>query len=220
MSVSTVTVEVRRLGLNRLSKLAPPDPVVRYERSRPGSLVHMDIKKLGRIGRVGHRIHGDYRKRARGVGWEFYHAAIDDASRVAYGEVLLSERKEDVTAFLLRVVAFFERQGVKIAQLMTDNGPGYRSKLFRRTLRELGIRHLFTRPYTPRTNGKVERFIRTSVEEWAYARPYHHSRERTAALLPWLRYYNCVRRHAAIRRRTPLERLVDLRVTNVLAIHT
>lgn len=220
MPVSTVTVEVRRLGLNRLSKLVPPEPVVRYERSRPGSLLHMDIKKLGRIGRVGHRIHGDRRKRVRGIGWEFYHAAIDDASRVAYGEVLDSERKEEVTAFLLRAVAFFERQGVKISQLMTDNGSAYRSKLFRRTVRELGIRHLFIRPYTPKTNGKVERFIRTSVEEWAYGRPYHHSRERTAALGPWLRYYNCTRRHAGIGRRTPWQRLVDLRVTNVLATHS
>ena len=220
MPVSTVTVVVRRLGLNRLSKLAPPDPVVRYERSRPGSLLHMDIKKLGRIGRVGHRIHGDRSKRAPGVGWEFYHAAIDDASRVAYGEVLGSERKEEVTAFLLRVVACFERQGVKISQLMTDNGPAYRSKLFRRTLKQLGIRHLFTRPYTPRTNGKVERFIRTSVEEWAYGRPYHHSNKRTAALRVWLRYYNLTRRHAGIGRRTPFERLVELRVTNVLATHT
>jgi transposase InsO family protein len=187
MPVSTVTVEVRRLGLNRLSRLAPPVPVVRYERSRPGSLVHMDIKKLARIERIGHRIHGDRSQRSLGVGWESYHAAIDDASRVAYGEVLESERKEDVTAFLLRVVAFFECQGVKIAQLMTDNGPGYRSKLFGRTLRELGIRHLFTRPYTPRTNGKVERFIRTSAEEWACGRPYHHSRERTKMLRAWLR---------------------------------
>lgn len=203
MPVSTVTVVVRRLGLNRLSKLAPPDPVVRYERSRPGSLVHMDIKKLGRIARVGHRIHGDRSQRVRGVGWEFYHAAIDDASRAAYGEVLPSERQEDVVAFLLRVVGFFERQGVKISQLMTDNGPGYRSKLFRRTLKQLGIRHLFTRPYTPKTNGKVERFIRTSVEEWAYGRPYHHSKERAKALLAWLRYYNLTRRHAGIGRRTP-----------------
>jgi transposase InsO family protein len=220
MSVSTVTVEVRRLGLNRLSRLAPPDPVVRYERSRPGSLVHMDIKKLARITRVGHRIHGDRSKRSPGVGWESYHAAVDDASRVAYGEVLESERKEDVTAFLLRVVAFFECQGVKISQLMTDNGPGYRSALFRCTLKELGIRHLFTRPYTPRTNGKVERFIRTSAEEWAYGRPYHHSRERTKALRPWLRYYNLTRRHAGIGRRTPFQRLVELRVNNVLATHT
>jgi transposase InsO family protein len=205
MPVSTVTVEVRRLGLNRLSRLAPPDPVVRYERARPGSLVHMDIKKLGRIRRIGHRIHGDRSKRSPGVGWEFYHAAIDDASRVAYGEVLGSERKEDVLAFLLRVVAFFEHQGVKISQLMTDNGPAYRSKLFRRTLKE---------------HGKVERFIRTSAEEWAYGRPYHHSRERTKALRHWLRYYNLTRRHAGIGRRTPFQRLVELRVNNVLATHS
>jgi transposase InsO family protein len=220
MPISTVTVEVRRLGLNRLSKLAPPDPVVRYERSRPGSLIHMDIKKLARIVRVGHRIHGDRSKRVAGVGWEFYHAAIDDATRLAYGEVLPSERKEDVVAFLQRTVAFFERQGVKISQLMTDNGPAYRSKLFGRTLRVLGIQHIFTRPYTPRTNGKVERFIRTSTEEWAYGRAYPHSRVRTKALRAWLDYYNLTRRHAGIGRRTPFQRLVALRVTNVLATHT
>lgn len=219
MSVSTVTVELRRLGLNRLSKLAPPVPVVRYERTRPGELVHMDIKKLARIQRVGHRIHGDRSQRVHGAGWEFYHAAIDDASRVAYGEVLPSERKEDVVAFLLRVVAFFERQGVKISRLMTDNGPGYRSKLMARTLEALGIRHLFTRPYTPRTNGKVERFIRTSIEEWAYARPYRRSKDRTAALDLWLRYYNCVRRHSGIGRLTPFQRLVEIRVINVLATY-
>ena len=220
MPVSTVVSEVRRLGLNRLSKLAPPEPVVRYERPRPGSLIHMDIKKLARITRVGHRIHGDRSKKARGVGWEFYHAAIDDATRLAYGEVLESERKEDVTAFLLRVVAFFERQGVKISDLMTDNGSAYRSKLLRRTLEQLGIRHIFTRPYTPKTNGKVERFIRTSSEEWAFGRPYHTSRQRTNALVAWLTYYNVRRRHAGIGRQTPLTRLTELRVTNVLVNNT
>ena len=220
MPISTVTVEVRRLGLNRLSRLAPPDPVVRYERARPGSLVHMDIKKLARIVRIGHRIHGDRSRTVEGAGWEFYHAAIDDASRVSHGEVLGSERKEDAVAFLLRVVAFFELQGVEISQLMTDNGSAYRSKLFRRTLRRLGIKHIYTRPYTPKTNGKVERFIRTSVEEWAYARPYHNSKERAQALAAWLPYYNLTRRHAGIGRQTPFQRLVALRVTNVLATHS
>ena len=219
MPVSTVTVEVRRLGLNRLSRLAPPDPVVRYERARPGSLVHMDIKKLARIVRIGHRVHGDRSKRVYGAGWEFYHAAIDDATRVGYGEVLESERKEDVTAFLLRVVGFFAAHRVQISQLMTDNGSGYRSKLFRRTLEALGIRHLFTRPYTPKTNGKVERFIRTSLEEWAYGRPYPTSKQRTGDLRHWLHYYNLTRRHAGIGRRTPWQRLVDLRVTNVLVTY-
>ncbi|WP_428276600.1 IS481 family transposase [Candidatus Palauibacter sp.] len=220
MPISTVTLEVRRLGLNRLESLAPPEPVVRYERSRPGSLVHMDTKKLARIERPGHRIDGDRSKTVKGAGWEYYHAAVDDASRVAYGEVLPGERKEDAVAFLLRVVAFFERQGVKISQLMTDNGGCYRSKRFRRTLRELGIGHIFTRPYTPRTNGKVERFIRTSLTEWAYGRSYPHSRVRTRVLRVWLRYYNLRRRHTAIGRLTPMQRLVELRVTNVLGIYT
>ena len=220
MPVSTVVSEVRRLGLNRLSRLAPPEPVIRYERSRPGSLIHMDIKKLARITRTGHRIHGDRSKKVRGAGWEFYHAAVDDATRLAYGEVLPSERKEDVTAFLLCVVAFFQRQGVTISDLMTDNGSAYRSKLFARTLKALGIRHIFTRPYTPKTNGKVERFIRTSSEEWAFGRPYHTSRQRTNALAAWMTYYNVSRRHAGIGRRTPLTRLTELRVTNVLATYT
>lgn len=220
MPLSTVTVEIRRLGLNRLSKLAPPDPVVRYERSRPGSLLHMDIKKLARIEQVGHRIHGDRSRTVDGAGWEFYHAAIDDATRLAYGEVLPSERKEDVVAFLGRGVAFFERQGVKVSQLMTDNGSAYRSKLFRRALEQLGIHHIFTKPYTPKTNGKVERFIRTSAEEWAYGRTYSHSRLRTRALRTWLYYYNATRRHFGIGRRTPFQRLVELRVNNVLATHS
>ena len=220
MPVSTVTLEVRRLGLNRLEKLAPPEPVVRYERSRPGSLVHMDTKKLARIVRPGHRIDGDRSRTVRGAGWEYYHAAVDDASRVAYGEVLPSERKEDAVAFLLRVVAFFGRQGVKISQLMTDNGAAYRSKRFRRVLRELGIGHIFTRPYTPRTNGKVERFIRTSLAEWAYGRSYPHSRVRTRVLRVWLRYYNLRRRHTAIGRLTPMQRLAELRATNVLGIYS
>ncbi len=155
----------------------------------------------------------------RGAGWEYYHAAVDDASRVACGDVLPGERKEDAVAFLLRVVAFFGGQGVKIGQLMTDNGGCYRSKLFRRTLRELGIGHIFTRPYTPRTNGKVERFIRTSLAEWAYGRSYPHSRVRTRVLRTWLDYYNLRRRHTAIGRLTPMQRLVELRVTNVLGIN-
>ena len=220
MPVSTVTLEMKRLGLSRLSSLAPPEPVVRYERSRPGSLVHMDIKKLARIVRPGHRVDGDRSKTVKGAGWEFYHAAIDDASRLACGEVLPGERKEDAVAFLLRVVAFFGRQGVKISQLMTDKGGCYRSKRFRRTLRELGIGHIFTRPYTPRTNGKVERFIRTSLAEWAYGRSYPHSRVRTRVLRIWLDYYNLRRRHTAIGRLTPMQRLVELRVTNVLGINS
>ena len=217
MPVSTVTLEVRRLGLNRL---APPEPVVRYERSRPGSLVHMDIKKLARIVRPGHRIDGDRSRTVRGAGWEYHHAAVDDASRVAYGDVLPGERREDAVAFLLATVAFFERMGVRIAQLMTDNGGCHRSKRFRTTLRELGIGHILTRPYTPRTNGKVERFIRTSLAEWAYGRSYPHSRVRTRVLRVWLHYYNLRRRHTAIGRLTPMQRLVELRITNVLGIYS
>ena len=199
MPVSTVTLEVRRLGLNRLERLAPPEPVVRYERSRPGSPVHMDIKKLARIVRPGHRIDGDRSRTVRGAGWEFYHAAADDASRVACGDVLPGERKEDAVAFLLRAVAFFGSRGVRVGQLMTDNGGCYRSKRFRRTLRELGIGHIFTRPYTPGTNGKVERFIRTSLAEWAHDRsvpsPLSRADGSAPRLAPLLQPEATTRRH-------------------------
>lgn len=220
MPLSTVGAECRRLGLGRLKALKPPEPVIRYERDHPGELLHMDIKKLGRIGRVGHRIHGDRRRRSRGIGWEYLHVCIDDASRVAYAEVLRDEKKETVTAFTVRAVRWFEERGVGIQRIMTDNGSAYRSKLLRKTLEARGIRHLFTRPYTPRTNGKAERFIRTALEEWAYARPYSHSNARIAALWPFLRYYNCGRPHGGIQGKTPQQRLSELTVNNVLEKHT
>jgi transposase InsO family protein len=218
--LSTVGAECRRLGLGRLKKLKPAEPVIRYERDRPGELLHLDIKKLGRIGRVGHRIHGDRTKRARGIGWEFLHVCVDDASRVAYAEILPDEKKERVTGFTERAIRWFEERGVGIQRIMTDNGSGYRSKLLRRMLEAHGIKHLFTRPYTPRTNGKAERFIRTALEEWAYARPYGHSNERTAALVAFLRSYNCGRPHGGIGGRTPQQRLSELVVNNVLEKHT
>lgn len=219
--ISTVVDEVRRLGLSRLPSLAPPPPVVRYERQRPGELVHLDIKKLGRFLRPGHRIHGNRRLESPGVGWEYYHVCIDDASRTAYGEILANERGETVAGFLRRAARWFADQGVTIERVMTDNGSGYISKVFSIAVRELGARHIRTRPYTPRTNGKAERFIRTSLEQWAYGRSYRTSTERAAALPAFLTWYNQVRRHSAIGNKTPQLRLEELlRVHNVSVNHT
>jgi transposase InsO family protein len=217
--LSTVVVEVRRIGLNRLSRLDPPRPVIRYERSRPGELVHLDTKKLARIEAVGHRIHGDRSRKREGAGWEFLHVCIDDATRVAYGEVLPDERGVTAAGFMCRAARWFERQGVGIERVMTDNGSCYVSRAFGRALRDLGARHIRTRPYTPRTNGKAERFIRTAKELWAYARPYHHSRERTAALRAFFNFYNCGRPHEGIGGTTPQLRLAELLVNNVLVRH-
>jgi len=220
MARSTVARELRRAGLHRLRLLEPPEPPRRYQRRHPGELLHLDIKKLGRIGgRVGHRIHGDYRRRVRGVGWEYAHVCVDDASRVAYVEVLPNEQAPVTTAFLERAVAFYRHLGIHTQEVMTDNGPAYLSDLFRITCRRLGCRHLRTRPYRPRTNGKAERFIQTLLREWAYSRPYTHSWKRTRALRPWLRYYNHRRPHGSLDGRPPCSRFESV-VNNVLRNHT
>src|SRR5690606_16348130 len=156
LPISTVVVTLRRLGLERLSRLEPPRTVIRYERSRPGELLHMDTKKLGRIARVGHRIHGDRRTRVRGVGWEYLHVCVDGATRLAYTEVLTDEKGESCAAFLLRAAAWYRTLGIEPERVMTDNGSGYVSRAFRGALAQLRVRHLRTRPYTPRTNGKAE----------------------------------------------------------------
>ena len=187
MPVSTVGGLLRRLGLGKLAALEPRPPVVRYQRERPGELIHIDTKKLGRIAAVGHRITGDRRDSKRGAGWEAVHVCIDDASRLAYSEVLADERKTSAVPFLERAVAWFARQGVTVERVMTDNGSAYRSHHWRQACGGLALRHLRTRPYTPRTNGKAERFIQTSLREWAYARPFATSHERTAALAPLAR---------------------------------
>lgn len=209
--ISTVVDEVRRLGLSRLPALNPPPPVIRYERQRPGELIHLDIKKLGRFVRAGHRVHGNRRLASPGVGWEYYHVCIDDATRTAYGEILSDEKGDTVAGFLRRAARWFADQGVAIERVMTDNGSGYISRAFRVAVRELGARHIRTRPYTPRTNGKAERFIRTSLEQWAYKRSYRSSTERAAALPTFLTWYNRVRRHSAIGNQTPQQRLLELR---------
>jgi transposase InsO family protein len=207
--VSTIGAVLRRRGLGRLAALEPKPPVIRYERERPGELIHLDIKKLGRIDGVGHRITGDRRGQSakRGTGWEYLHVAVDDASRLAYTEMLPNERKESATAFLIRALGWFERHGVTVTRVMTDNGSCYRSTLFRATCAAAEARHLRTKPYTPRTNGKAERFIQTSLREWAYASPYHSSDERTQAMPAWLCAYNTRRPHSALGGKPPISRL-------------
>ena len=212
---STVVRTLQRLGLNRRPALTPPRPVVRYERERAGELLHVDTKRLGRIGRVGHRIHGDRTTRVRGIGWETVHVAVDDATRVAYVEVLADEQTPTVVGFLERARSWYAARGVTVTGLMTDNGSAYRSHAVRACLAGHGIRHLRTRPYTPRTNGKAERFIQTLLREWAYERPYRSSAARTAALSDWQRYYNTRRPHTALHLKAPRQRLAELRVDNV-----
>lgn len=209
MPERTVRGVIARVGLSKLAPLEAPEPANRYERPMPGELIHIDVKKLGRIGQEGHRIHGDRRRRSRGIGWEFVHVCVDDCTRLAYVEVLDDERKETVTVFLRRAVAWFADQGVIIERLMTDNGPGYRSKLHQRACQALSIRHLFTRPYRPRTNGKAERFIRTLLEGWAYRRAYATSHQRRAALTGFLHHYNNQRPHRSLGRKTPAQRLAE-----------
>ena len=214
MPFSTVGAVCRRLGLGRLPDLEPRPPIVRYERKRAGELIHLDIKKLARIERIGHRIHGNRGRHADGAGWEYLHVCIDDATRVSYAEVLPNERGVTCAAFLERATAWFKARGVPVERVMTDNGAGYISKVFRAVIEALGTRHIRTRPYTPRTNGKAERFIQTCKREWAYARPYGTSRARTAALSVFLCFYNCHRPHWGIGRITPQLRLTQL-VNNV-----
>lgn len=206
---ATVCRILHRAGLSRLSVLDEKPPVRRYERKHPGELLHIDIKKLGRIHGVGHRITGDRATAERGykVGWEFVHVCIDDASRVAYVEVLDDEKTLTSMAFLRRAVAWFERQGIRVERVMTDNGSCYRSRDFAQLCVELELKHIKTRPYTPRTNGKAERFIQTLLREWAYVMPYSSSKLRLRALPRWLLYYNRRRPHCALAGRSPFERL-------------
>jgi transposase InsO family protein len=207
MPRSTVAAVLKRLGLPRLRNLNPKARPRRYERKRAGELLHLDTKKLGKIQGIGHRIHGDRSRRRRGIGWEFAHVAVDDHSRIGRVEILADEKAQTVTAFLRRVMAWFRRRGIRIQSVLTDNGSGYRSKLFAAACAELGIRHLFTRPYTPRTNGKAERFIQTMLREWAYARPYRTSNQRTRRLPVWVEHYNRRRPHTALGYRPPISRL-------------
>jgi transposase InsO family protein len=208
MAHSTVSAVLKRCGKGRLPRIVESEN--RYERSRPGELIHIDVKKLGRIGRVGHRVHGDRRLRSRGIGWEFLHVCIDDATRLAYAEVLSDESPASCIGFLQRATGWLAGHGVRVERLMTDNGNPYRSRAHALACRQLGIRHLRTQAYRPRTNGKAERFIRTLLDGWAYRNTYRTSRERTAALQGFLDFYNHHRPHRALDRRPPSARLAEL----------
>jgi transposase InsO family protein len=205
--VATIGVVLRRRGLGRLEALDPKPAVIRYQRDQPGELIHIDIKKLGRIDGIGHRISGDRRGQKRGTGWEFLHVCIDDASRLAYTEILPDERKESAVAFLERALAWYATLGVTVERVMTDNGSAYRSHLFRRAIGDAGLKHKRTRPYRPQTNGKAERFIQTSLREWAYLQAFESSTARSQAMRPWLHAYNTERPHAALAGKSPLTRL-------------
>ena len=221
ISQSTVSRILQRRGLSLLSALEPQPPRPRYEREAPGELVHLDIKKLGRFNAIGHRITGDKRQpnATRGVGFEFVHVAIDDHSRVATAKIFPDEKKESAVAALRKTVADFERRGVTIDRVMTDNGSCYRSKAFARACSQLGIKHIMTKPYTPQTNGKAERFIQTALREWAYATAFEHSDQRRTALPLWLHRYNWHRPHASLDKNTPISRL-GLTRNNVLQLHS
>lgn len=224
IALSTVSGILRRIGLGKLSRLEPLEPANRYERSRPGELIHIDVKKLGRIGKngAGHRVTGNRGKgrRSRGAGWEFVHVCVDDATRLAYVEVLGDEKARTCVGFLRRAVAFYRAHGVKVERLMTDNGGAYRSTVHAIACRTLKIRHLRTRPYRPRTNGKAERFIRTMLGGWAYGAIYRSSAERTAALSGWLEFYNWNRPHGSLSHRPPGARLGELKRNNVVGSYT
>ena len=207
---ATVGNVLRRHGLGTLPPRVPKPPVRRYERARPGELVHIDTKALGRFAQVGHRITGDWHHRRRGSGWEHVHVCIDDATRVAYVEVLPTLQLADALGFLARARAWFAARGVRIEAVMSDNGSAYRSRAFAAECAATGLRHLRTRPYTPRTNGKAERFIQTLLREWAYRTAYPTSACRRRALGPWLRYYNHRRPHTALGYRPPFARLQEL----------
>lgn len=192
VSPSTVSRVLKRLGLSKLSALEPAQPPRRYERKDPGEMIHIDIKKLGKFNHVGHRITGDRtgQSNTRGVGWEFLHVCIDDASRVAFSKIMKTERGPCVVAFLKAAVTYYKSLGITVLRVMTDNGSCYRSHAFAKACRRLKLKHIRTKPYTPRTNGKAERFIQTSLREWAYARAYLNSRQRAQQLPFFIHRYN------------------------------
>jgi transposase InsO family protein len=218
MALSTVSAVLRRVGLGKRSRLEPPEPPNRYEHARPGGLLHLDVKKLGRIRGAGHRVTGNRSsqnkrrsdRRAGDLGWEFVHVCVDDATRLAYAEVLPDERGASAVGFLERAVAWFRSMGIEPRRLLSDNGACYRSGAHADACRRLGLRHSFTRPYRPRTNGKAERFIQTLTNRWAHGAIYGTSAERTRALPGWLTHYNYTRRHGALGHKPPAARLNEL----------
>jgi transposase InsO family protein len=220
VSPATVSRILRRLGLSRIRDLEPAEPVRRYEREHPGELIHIDIKKLGRFVRPGHRITGDRQKgESRGAGHEFVHVAIDDASRLAFSQIRSDEKKESAIDFLKDAVTYYRSLGMEVTGIMTDNGSCYRARAFAKACKRLGLKHIFTRPYRPQTNGKAERFIQTALREWAYAQAYPTSDRRRDELPFWLHKYNWHRPHAGIKSQTPISRL-GLTEDNLLRLHT
>lgn len=221
LSPATVSRILRRLGLNRMRDLEPAEPVRRYEHPHPGDMIHIDIKKLGRFDKIGHRITGDRtgQSNSRGVGWEFVHVCIDDASRVAFSQIMADEKAASAVAFLKAALAYYASLGVTVSRVMTDNGSCYRSADFRNACHTLGLKHIRTRPYTPKTNGKAERFIQSALREWAYAQAYPTSTRRAEELPIWLHRYNWHRPHGGIKSQTPVSRL-GLSEDNLLRLHS
>lgn len=215
----TVARLIKRRGLNRLAALEPAKPDNRYEHASPGDLLHLDIKKLGRFRRPGHRVTGGHPPKSRGAGWEYVHVAIDDHSRIAFSSIHPDETGKSACQALLRALRYYVSLGIRFKRVLTDNGSAYRSRRFARLCRRLGLRHQCTRPYTPRTNGKAERFIQTALREWAYARSYDSSEQRGRHLLGWLHQYNWHRPHASINYLPPISRAPSS-LNNLMALHT
>jgi transposase InsO family protein len=219
VSESSVSRVLARAGLSRLADLEPPEVIRRYEHAAPGELLHIDTKKLGRIERPSHRVTHNRRDSVEGAGWEFLFVAVDDHARLAYTAMHPDERRQSAVQFLRDAVGYYGKLGVTIKRLLTDNGPAFRSRVFRQACSELGIRHKFTRAYRPQTNGKAERFIQSALREWAYGWTYQHSAQRTSALASWQHHYNWHRPHQGIGGVAPISRLPASR-QNVLTLHT
>ena len=218
VSASTVSRVLRRAGLSRLSDLEPSEPIVRYEHERPGDLIHIDTKKLGRIERMGHRITGNPRDSVDGAGWEFLFVAIDDHSRIGFTDLYPDERQGSAVQFLSNAVAYYRSLGMRVRRVLTDNGPAFHSKAFAGACRSLKLKHSFTRAYRPQTNGKAERFIQSALREWAYGIAYNHSSERAEMLDRWIHHYNWHRPHQGINGLAPIRRL-NQSPNNLLTLH-
>jgi transposase InsO family protein len=221
ISKASVSRILGRRGLSLLSSLEPQEPRPRYEREKPGEIIHIDIKKLGRFNSVGHRITGRRTGHcsSQAAGWEFAHVAIDDHSRVARADIFPDQKKESAIDFLFATIAYFKSLGVTVERVMTDNGSCYRSSAFANACKQLGVKHIKIKPYTPQTNGKAERFIQTALREWAYATAFEHSEQRRQALLPWIHRYNWHRPHASLAKKPPISRL-RLAANNLLRLHS
>jgi len=221
VSPATVSRVLRRAGLSRLKDLEPTGPVRRYEREKPGELIHIDIKKLGKFSRIGHRITGDRKGQSntRGVGWEFVHVCVDDASRIAFTKIMPDEKAVSAVAFLKAAIAYYRSLGVIVTRVMTDNGSCYKSFAWRDACKALVLRHIRTKPYTPKTNGKAERFIQTALREWAYARAYETSDQRAQHLPQWTHMYNWHRPHGSLKSKPPIS-ILGITGDNLLRLHS